>query len=182
MDSGLRAKRAVINPEQKIGMAEDEDDRPPGEEAEPDSPNVLDAPIAVGAADPVNETASASKVDDSKGTVNAVSPNDTKTDGTDLKVEAVEPEVTQSADPALTSTETAGAAAPVDPYAGYTGYDPAAAGYDYSSYWAQYGYHASGYSYPGVIFQSPTLSFPCLAHKIACKQLPALERTADLAR
>ena len=38
-----------------------------------------------------------------------------------------------------------------DPYAGYAGYDPNAAGYDYSAYWAHYGYPQSAY-YPGQFF------------------------------
>lgn len=49
----------------------------------------------------------------------------------------------------LTVKHVAAIPAPVDPYAGFTGYDPAAAGYDYSAYWAQYGYQASTYAYPG---------------------------------
>lgn len=127
-------------------MAEDEDERPPGEEGGDESPSI---------GREKSEVKESTEMVPSK---NSTPPpeiifksdvaSDPKTSEAAIGQEEKEPVTTQSADTAV--PQSGAASAPVDPYAGYTGYDPAAAGYDYSAYWAHYGYHASAYSYPGM--------------------------------
>ena len=132
-------------------MADVEDERPPGEEEEEETQQelavatpVVHSPLA----DPNNlkapgnaEGSPVNKKDEGKLNGDAVAAEGTVKAEEQTSTPASEPQAAVSA-----AAEAVASAAPVDPYAGYTGYDPAAAGYDYSAYWAQYGYNSGYYS------------------------------------
>lgn len=138
----------------------EEEDRPPGEEEEEVKAEPLVAAVEAKIEDVVkpvgpdeqksNEASTKDVLDAERSEVVEAEPA-----AAQAKNESEKPEqksstlVASGTQPIMTSAVPVTSVAPADPYAGYTGYDPAAAGYDYSAYWAQYGYQASAYSYPG---------------------------------
>ena len=141
-------------------MAEVDDERPPGEEDEETDPEPkLVTPVVQGSSVSIEQA-------DLKAPTDAKDDVDANNNGTEGLIgnPSSESSALKSEDPASTpasapqvavsvAAEAAADPASVDPYAGYAGYDPAAAGYDYSAYWAQYGYH-SGYNHSGAFWTS----------------------------
>ena len=148
---------------------EEEEERPPGEEEEEDIEEVIAEKKPTVLSTSVENRPEPDLEFKAHDTLTEAlkSDEETKLDLPDASVKS-ETEIPQQTlgstvsapDPAESNAQPAASAAPVDPYAGYTGYDPAAAGYDYSAYWAQYGYQASAYTYPGSIQCQKTRAYP----------------------
>ena len=156
-------------------MAEIEDERPPGEEEEeetdPESkvvaPVVQETSVSVDLVDLKAPGAAEEGVEivdhEDKPGIDASSGQVTNQSEVQSSTPASTPQAAVSA-----PVETPASTASVDPYAGYAGYDPAAAGYDYSAYWAQYGYH-SGYNYSGTSASQPLPGPLFLNFRLSCQ-------------